>query len=344
MTSRILVVIPTLNEARTIGRVLTDLAQDLPPTASTTFVVADGGSNDGTPDRVREIQRHRDDLRLMPNPERIQAAAVNAAARAFGSDADVLVRCDAHAVYPPGFVRRLTETLERTGADSVVVPMDSSGASCLQKAVAWISDTPVGSGGSAHRGGRRSGFVDHGHHAAFRLERFRLVGGYDQTFSHNEDAELDCRLRALGAKIYLDAGIRVVYHPRATFRGLWRQYFAYGRGRSRTVRRHPGSVRFRQLAVPLHLAFCVLALAIAAWSPMLLWWPALYLLLLSGTSIALAARHRSICGLLAGPAAVVMHTGWAVGFYWALIGLREQRWRGDVHGLREADHPLSESA
>jgi succinoglycan biosynthesis protein ExoA len=221
--------------------------------------------------------------------------------------------------------------------------MDSSGASCLQKAVAWISDTPAGSGGSAHRGARRSGFVDHGHHAAFRMDRFRRVGGYDETFTHNEDAEFDCRQRALGAKIYLDADIRVAYHPRATLAGLWRQYFAYGRGRSRTVRRHPGSVRARQLAVPLHLAVCALALFVAPWSRVLLWWPALYLIFLSATSISLSVRHSSACGLLSGPAAIAMHTAWALGFYWGLLSVREQLWRPEAAAPLWRDSPAGDA-
>lgn len=343
MAQRVLVVIPTLNEAGTVARVVADLRRDLPPSAATTFVVADGGSTDGTADVVRRMQAQRADLHFMPNPQRIQAAAVNAAVRQYGRGVDVLVRCDAHARYPAGFVRGLVETLERTAADSVVVPMDSAGESCLQKAVAWVSDTPLGSGGSAHRGGRRSGFVDHGHHAAFRAEQFRRVGGYDETFTHNEDAELDCRLRAAGAQIYLDADIRVVYRPRASLGGLWRQYFAYGRGRSRTVRRHPGSMRARQLAVPFHLALCLLAVALAAWSPLLLGWPVLYLGLLCATSVALAARHRSPCGLLAGAAAFVMHTAWALGFYWGLCSVRESRWRGEAIAAPQPTHPLGDS-
>ena len=181
------------------------------------------------------IATGRPDVLLLHNPQRVQSAAVNLAARTFGRGVEILIGGDAHAIYPPGFVRRLIERLDRTGADSVVVPMDSIGESCFQKAVAWVSDTTVGSGGSAHRGGRGSGFVDHGHHAAFRMAIFRRAGGYDQTFTHNEDAEFDCRQRALGAEVYLDSNVRVGYHPRATLGGLWRQYFGYGYGRSRTV-------------------------------------------------------------------------------------------------------------
>jgi len=322
----VLVVIPTLNEAQTIGRVLETLAADPPPDAALRFVVADGGSTDGTVERVREIARWRTDLALLHNPERIQSAAVNRAVLAHGAKADVLIRCDAHALYPRGYCRRLLHTLDASGADAVVVPMDSVGSGCFQKAVAWVSDTPVGSGGSAHRGGRRSGFVDHGHHAAFRMASFRRAGGYDTSFTHNEDAELDCRQRALGARVYLDAETRVAYHPRDHAGPLARQYFRYGKGRSRTVRRHPDSLRLRQLAVPLHLLVSLAALLLAPWWPIALAWPAAYLAVLAGTSLALAWRHRSACGLLAGPAAALMHTAWALGFFWGCFSVRERRW------------------
>ena len=327
MTRSILIVIPTLNEARTIEGVIASLSPDLPPDVTASFVVADGGSTDGTTDLVRRIATGRPDVHLLYNPQRVQSAAVNLAARTFGRGVEILIRCDAHATYPPGFVRRLIEALDRTGADSVVVPMDSVGESCFQKAVAWVSDTPVGTGGSAHRGGHRSGFVDHGHHAAFRMAMFRRAGGYDETFTHNEDAEFDCRQRALGAKVYLDSDIRVGYCPRATVGGLWGQYFGNGYGRSRTVRRHPWSIRARQLAVPIHLMASVLALLLVAWLPILLLWPGFYLAILVTTAPVLALHHRSLCGLLAGPSAFVMHTAWALGFFWGLIFVREPRWR-----------------
>jgi succinoglycan biosynthesis protein ExoA len=339
----VLVVIPALNEARTIEGVVKSLSHDVSPDIDLTVVVADGGSTDGTPDVVRLVGAQLPHVHLLHNPRRIQSTAVNLAARVFGLQADVLVRCDAHAQYPAGFVRRLVETMDRMQADAVVVPMDSVGEGCLQRAVAWVSDTPVGSGGSAHRGGRVSGFVDHGHHAAFRMDMFRRAGGYDEGFTHNEDAEFDCRQRQLGARVYLDANIRLQYHPRASFGALWRQYKSYGRGRARTVKRHPHSLRARQLAVPLHLALSLAAVLLAGVAPWLLLWPAMYVAALAAVSIALALKHRSVCALAAGPAAAVMHMAWAVGFFGGLLFVRERRWRPDAAQALWEAHPTAGS-
>lgn len=335
----VLVVIPTLNEVRHIEAVLDALEVDLPAAAALQFVVVDGGSSDGTPELVQRLCAQRPRLRLLHNPQRLQSAAVNLAAKVYGEQAEALVRCDAHAVYPPGYVRRLLDTLQRTQADAVVVPMDGSGSGCLQRAVAWVSDTPAGSGGSAHRGGRRSAYVDHGHHAAFRMASFRRAGGYDESYSHNEDAELDCRQRALGGRIYLDADIRLAYHPRDSWRGLWRQYFNYGAGRARTVRRHRGSMRLRQAVVPAHFVLCALAFMLATWLPALLLWPLLYLLVLAGVSLQLALARRSACALLGGPAAAVMHLAWASGFFWSLATVREARWQASPPGRRAPQAP-----
>ncbi len=324
---KILVVTPTLNEASTIESVLRELSVDLPRDGSVDFVVADGGSTDATCDMVRKLAVVRTDLRLIHNPKRRQGPGVNLAVELFGKDADILIRCDAHASYPPGFIRRLTESINQIGADSIVVPFDCVGKTCFQKAVAWVSNTAVGSGGAAHRGGRKSGFVDHGSPAAFRVGSFRKLGGYDESFTHNEDAELDCRQIAQGGTIYLNANIRLVYHPRANALALWKQYFNYGRGRSRTIRRHSRSIRIRQVAVPAHLVFSSLCLLMAPFAPFLLLWPFLYTGILGATSVVTALRCRSACGLLAGPAAFVMHTAWAIGFLFGMATHRQESWK-----------------
>jgi succinoglycan biosynthesis protein ExoA len=205
--------------------------------------------------------------------------------------------------------------------------MDSRGRGRIQRVVGWVSDSFLGSGGSAHRAGRTSGFVDHGHHAAFRMASFRRAGGYDESYSHNEDAELDCRQRAVGSRIYLDAEIRITYFPRDSLLRLWRQYFAYGRGRSRTIRRHPDSWRLRQLAVPVHAGLTAGSVLAAAVTPWALLWPAAYAGILAFASVSTAVRKKSWQGLWAGPVAATIHLGWGAGFVHGLLSLRERPWR-----------------
>jgi succinoglycan biosynthesis protein ExoA len=89
-------------------------------------------------------------------------------------------------------------------------------------------------------------------------------------------------------------------------------------------------MRARQLALPLHVAASLAALALTAWWPALLLWPLAYLLVLALASLQAAWRHRSACGLLCGPAAGVMHLSWAAGFFAGLIGIREPAWAGAV--------------
>lgn len=326
MKGPVCIVVPVLNEAAVIERVLAELLAGLPCDRPCEIVVADGGSTDGTVQKVATLASHTPQLRSLANPARLQAAAVNRAARQVADKAEFLIRADAHATYPPHFVANLVSALERTGADAVVVPMDSAGRGCVARAIAWISDTRIGSGGSAHRGGRRSGFVDHGHHAGWRLESFLKAGGYDESFSHNEDAEFDCRLRRTGGRVWLDANIRLQYHVRPSLRALWRQYRNYGRGRSRTVRRHPGTMRLRQFAVPTFVVTNLLAAIMSFWWRPAVFLPTAYLAMLAFLSLRLAVQNRSLCGLMGGAAALVMHVAWAFGFLESLLLVRETPW------------------
>lgn len=328
-TCGVLVVVPTLNEAAHISDLLHFLLEETSGFLSRQIVIVDGGSSDETRLIVARVAENHAYIHLMENPARIQSAAVNLAVSTYGSKAGLLIRCDAHSTYPRGFCRSLAKSLHAHGADSVVVPMDSIGDGCLQRAVAWVSNSTIGTGGSAHRAGRQSGFVDHGHHAAFRMDVFRQVGGYDETFTHNEDADFDCRQRALGARVYLDASIRIAYHPRSTIGGLWRQYFNYGVGRSRTVRRHPRSIHVRQLAVPLNFLIMIGSMALAPVWPLLLMFPMLYFFALLLTAGSFLIRKRSACALLTPAVAWVMHMAWACGFFKSLLSTRERVWKSE---------------
>jgi len=318
-----LVVIPCLNEEAHLPGLLGQLLADNPEAH---IVVADGGSTDRSRAIVAELAAIHPGLSLMDNPARLQSAGVNRAAREHGAGHRWMVRIDAHCDYPAGYVAGLIEAAERQGATSVVVPMVTRGTRCFQSGVAAAQNSLLGNGGSAHRNLGQGRFVDHGHHALFDLALFLSVGGYDEGFSHNEDAELDHRLALAGGRIWLEPAQAIVYYPRRSAGALMRQYLGYGRGRARNLRRHRMPMVARQ-AVPLLVAPMVAAgivgLIGALWQP---WALVLALPLLGWAGLCfaygavLALRQRSACVLCAGVAAMVMHLGWSWGFLRERLG------------------------
>ena len=150
----ILAVIPTLNEARHIEACIRSLMEGEDGLRDVPLIVVDGGSEDGTLDIVEGMKSEFPNLQTLENPKKLQAAAINLAVEIHASDAsEWLVRCDAHSIYPSNYILDVARSLVETRADSVVVPMDAVGGTCFEKANAWIVDTPLVSGGAAHRGG-----------------------------------------------------------------------------------------------------------------------------------------------------------------------------------------------
>lgn len=312
----VIVAVPALNEEAAIEDCLLSLMADDPFMVDVLVVVSDGGSKDRTIAIVETLRKRFANLHIQRNPLKLQSAAVNAVVSGCArSEHTVLVRCDAHAVYPNGYVRDVVASLAaQPDAASVAVPMDSKGHTGFGRAAAWIVDTKLGSGGSAHRGGTQSHWVDHAHHAGFRLPWFRKIGGYDPSFSHNEDAEYDHRLGLAGGKIWLDTDIRLDYHMRDTLPKLAKQYWNYGRGRARTILKHRMKPRLRQMIPVIHVILLILAILLAQVAPVFWAYPLFYLVVLAGVSLKGVGAISSLSGLWAGPALGAMHVAWGLGF------------------------------
>ena len=306
------IAIPALNEESYIERALSSLLDQIGSNEAE-ILVLDGGSHDRTRDIVSRIAIDHPIVRLIDNPGRTQSAGCNLAAMLADPRSRILIRADAHATYPRDFLEHTVQALLQTGATSVVVPMRTVGIKPLQRAIAATQNSRLGNGGSGHRRTGTSRFVDHGHHAAFDLAFFRFLGGYDPGFTHNEDGELDVRSLKAGGRIWLCAEAVIDYFPRKTFRQLARQYFRHGRGRARTTSKHGLPLKLRQCAPLIILASLVSCLL----TPVIPWMglpTTLYLVICIAWSLPPATKRHDPALLLMGPAAIVMHLSWAIGF------------------------------
>jgi len=247
MQPRVTIAMPAYNEEKFIEACIASVqAQDY-PAELIEILVADGRSTDKTRDILARLAAADPRIRVIDNPQRLQAAALGLIVKQ--ATGDVIVRMDVHCEYAPDYVRKCVEVLERTGADNVGGAQRAKAKSFFQKALCAALDSPFGTGGVKYRSADAEGFVDTVFLGAFRRKIFESIGLWDPGAITNEDAELNQRILDSGGQIYLSRDIVVHYFPRDSFKTLAKQYFKYGRGRARTLLKL-GSFRTLRPALP----------------------------------------------------------------------------------------------
>lgn len=229
------------------------------------------------------------------------------------SSGEIIVRCDAHSILPPTYVERAVSTLLRTGADNVGGMQIPVGKSFWERAIAAAMASPLGAGDARYRLGGDEGPVETAYLGVFRRSTLDRIGGFDEAFARTQDYELNHRIIESGGVVWFDPELKVEYLPRGSLRTLARQYFDYGRAKRQFSRKHPRSLRWRQLGPPGVVVVLGLSLAIAPLWPHSLLAPAVYF----GTALLAGARelgrHREAA--LGMPLALLtMHLAWGLGF------------------------------
>ena len=252
-TPRVTVVIPALNEAPHIEAcVASVLAQDLD--GELEVIVVDGCSDDGTASLARAAG-----ARVIDNADRTIPTALN-----LGLDAaagEVLIRFDAHAEMPRGYVAPCLSALEEEpGAVNVGGWRSVRAASAWGRALGAALASPLGVGNShlwrPPRVGASRRDVDTVPLGCFPVRALEAVGGWSEQLVANEDFELNHRLRQEGGRVVFDPAIHSVYKPRESLGDVIRQYWRYGRAKGVVLAAAPESIRPRQLA-PLALLVTV---------------------------------------------------------------------------------------
>lgn len=243
---------PIRNEAKYIERSLGAVLRQDYPASRLEVLVVDGRSTDATREIVSRLAGRYANVRLLDNPRQIQAAALNVGIRA--ARGEIIVRVDGHTFIEPDYVSACARHLLAGDADNVGGMMRARGDTVVGQAVALATTSPFGIGGSKFHYTDQVHTVDTVYLGAYWRKTLLEIGLFDEEFVINQDYELNVRLREAGGRILLSPAVKSVYIPRDSLRGLWRQYFRYGRWKTRTLRKHPGSLQWRQLAAPLFVA------------------------------------------------------------------------------------------
>lgn len=253
--NRFLLVVPAHNEAAHLPAVLASLAAQTLDRDCWRVVIVDDSSTDATAEIARAwLATERIAGEVMQVAARSIPRALNAGI-ALARANECIVRLDAHTIYGADYLARIDAAFTRLGAHVWMVggaQIPAPAASFSHRLVVSLMTSRMGLGGAAFRTATVPQQTTSVYLGAFRPGVLARVGGYDERWQANEDAELAARIAAAGGEIWwipLQSVYRVNRGPLKTLSQLAR----YGYWRGRTLRRHPHLARPRHTAPPVAL-------------------------------------------------------------------------------------------
>jgi glycosyltransferase involved in cell wall biosynthesis len=323
--SRVSIVIPCRNEAPFVRDCLDSVLAMEYPADRLEILVVDGMSTDGTRATLEEYARRHGIIRVLDNPQLITPAALNRGIRS--ATGEIVMRLDAHSVYPAEYVARSVAALEESGADCVggvwVTTVRDGG--WFAGGVRLTLTHPLGVGNARYRlGVREPCWVDAVPYGCFRRDIFVRAGLYNEVLERSQDFDLWSRIRDAGGRILLHPNIRSTYRARGRLADVCRYNFGNGFWVTWPIRLVGTRFSMRHL---IPLAFVSLLLVGAAGGIV---WPALwsvaavagaaYLAATIAVSARAAARERDVRLVVTGPVAfAILHLSYGLGSLWGLI-------------------------
>ena len=223
------VICPIYNEEKYIAKCIDSiLAQDYPKD-DLEVIFVDGMSSDHTREIVAEYSAKYSFIRLIDNPDRIVPPAMNIGIKA--SVGDIIVRLDAHAIFPRNYFSELVKNLRELDADNVggvcrTLPINDTP---VCRSIAYVLSSTFGMGNSHFRIGADSIIeVDTVPFGCFKRELFERIGYFDEELTRNQDDEFKGRIIKNGGKIFLLPDLVIDYFARDTVAKVYKMFYQYG--------------------------------------------------------------------------------------------------------------------
>jgi len=316
---RVSIVIPCRNEESYIGACLDSILASDYPGERLEILVADGQSTDATRRILMAYAAEHPSIILLDNPAGSTPAGLNQAiGRASGA---IIVRMDAHVLYPSDYVRHLVEGLEESGADNVggVLETVPSEDTPQARAIAIGLSHPFGVGDSYFRTGvseRRE--VDTVPFGCYRREVFDRVGLFDEELIRNQDDEFNFRLIRRGGRVLLLPGVSCRYFARRSLLQLAQMFYQYGYFKPLVARKVGRVMTVRQLVPALLVASLAVSAGLGLWLPAVGYAFALVALTYASLVLACAggaARSEGLrCALALTAVFPTLHFSYGAGF------------------------------
>lgn len=292
------------------------------------IIVADAMSMDATREHVLRVASEDPRVRMVDNPDRTRAAALNAILRA--GKGEIVVPMDPGGDYAKTHVSKCVDALSASPADHVAIVPRPAGRTLRERALSAAQSTKLAFAAGAELA--RSSEPVPAILGAVRRRVFSRVGLFDPGTKCEEEVELAHRIARAGGALTVRRDIVVHKAESSSFKDLFRHHFVLGRSRARRIvkERRVSSVRdLAPFAIVLGGGALALTSSIQPITPLA---AAAYALVTGAAAVRVGRSEGMITIPIAWAAYPVMHVAHGVGFG-----------AGVVRALVKPDWPATET-
>lgn len=246
MFKKISVIMPVLNEEKTISKCLDALLSLDYPKDKVEIIIAYGNSDDSTNDILEDYANKHKNIKIYPNKTGNTSIGRNICLRM--STGKYIMNYSGHAIAEPNLLKVLSSKLETAPDDVVSVGCSNispkKNQSTIGELSGFIFESIIGGKGFfvQNESYDKEQYVDH---ISFALYKKDKIEEFDEFFWCGQDAELDLRLTKKGYKILYTPETRVYHHKRENIKSLFRQMYKYGFARAKMGKKHKNAVKLQ---------------------------------------------------------------------------------------------------
>jgi len=316
------VIVPCRNEEKYIEGLLNNILNQDYPSEFLQVLIVDGLSTDRTTEIIKcFIEKHKH-IKLLENCHKTVPYGLNQGLKS--ATGEVIIRIDAHSIYPNNYISELVSHLFDLKADNVGGVWETTPASqtIIASAIAVATSSAFGIGNAHYRLANNAvRQVDTVPFGCYRREVFDKIGLFDEDLTRNQDDEFNGRLINAGGRIFLIPNLKIIYFSRSTLSKMSKMFYQYGLFKPLVNKKLGSPATIRQLVPPIFVLL-LLSLPISLINPIIaaIFFSALtaYFTLSIAVSISICIRQKKIELFILPMVFFLIHLSYGFGY---LVGI-----------------------
>lgn len=264
------VIIPMLNEEKYIAKCVQSVINQDYPKDLVECLVVDGGSTDKSIEIVKGLAKKYSNIKLLGGLGVNCPTAINIGIKE--AKGEIICKVDAHGYVALDFLKMGLKFLyQNKDIKCVGGPIRPVTETFISKVNALARTSVFGVGRGIYSLSWKEQFVDSVQCGIYRRDLFYEIGDFDEQLQFGEDEEINWRVRKAGWGIYFTPAIKFFYYPRDSIRRLFTQYYNYGNGRVKVIKKHLDFFRVKHIIPSTFIIILIGSIILLPFNILFLW-------------------------------------------------------------------------